>query len=127
SRIESEAIRRGTLVNDLLALARLDEGQGLRLTEVDLREIASDALGDLHALDPDRPTGLVGDTPVPVTADADRIRQVVTNLIGNVVQHTPAGTAVEIAVAADSGWARLEVRDHGPAGPPEAASRSAAR
>lgn len=123
SRIESEAIRMGTLVNDLLALARLDERQGLRLTEVDLREIASDALGDLHALDPDRPTELVGDTAVPVIADADRIRQVVTNLIGNVVQHTPAGTAVEIAVAAESGWARLEVRDHGPGVPPEAASR----
>lgn len=123
SRIESEAIRMGTLVNDLLALARLDEGQGLRLSQVDLTTIAADALGDLRALDPDRPTELIGGAPVWVTADADRIRQVVTNLIGNVAGHTPAGTAVEIATAAEAGWARIEVRDHGPGVPPEDADR----
>ena len=123
SRIESEAIRMSTLVNDLLALARLDEGQGLRLGPVDLRSIAADAIGDLRALDPDRPTELLAAEEVWVTADGDRIRQVVTNLIGNVVQHTPAGTAVEVAVAADAGWARIEVRDHGPGVPEEEAAR----
>ena len=53
--------------------------------------------------------------PVVVRADRDRISQVVANLMGNVLQHTPAGTAVELAVGVvEPGWAQLEVRDHGP-------------
>lgn len=123
-RIESEAIRMSTLVNDLLALARLDEGkQELRLTWVNLTAIARDALDDLRALDSTRPSEVIADDEVWVEADADRIRQVVTNLIGNAIQHTPEGTAVEIAVGAPQGWAALEVRDHGPGVPPEAADR----
>lgn len=123
-RIESEAIRMSTLVNDLLALARLDEGtQELRLSRVNLTAIAQDALDDLRALDSTRPGEVIADGPVWVEADADRIRQVVTNLIGNAIQHTPPGTAVEIAVGTPSGWAALEVRDHGPGVPPEAADR----
>ncbi|SEE93345.1 two-component system, OmpR family, sensor kinase [Ruania alba] len=118
-RIENEAIRMGSLVNDLLALARLDEGRDLRLTEVDLTAIANDAVGDLGALDPSRPTDLVAPGPVLVQGDADRLRQVVTNLIGNVVQHTPQGTPVELRTYADGHDAVLEVVDHGP-GVPEA-------
>lgn len=128
SRIENEASRMGGLVNDLLALARLDEGRGLRLVDVDLVSIASDGVADLGALDPSRETRLVADAPVHVRADADRIRQVVTNLVGNTVQHTPPGTAVELAVrnetAADgSAWAAIEVIDHGPGIAPEDSAR----
>lgn len=117
ARIENEASRMGGLVADLLALARLDEGRGLRLGEVDLTALASDGVADLRALDPTREARLTADGPVPVRADGDRIRQVVTNLVGNTVQHTPSGTPVEIAVGPDvdaPGWAVLEVRDHGP-------------
>jgi len=123
-RIESEAIRMSTLVNDLLALARLDEGrQELRIGRVNLTAIAHDALDDLRALDSTRPSDVLADGDVWVDADGDRIRQVVTNLIGNAIQHTPEGTAVEIAVGSPPGWAALEVRDHGPGVPPEAADR----
>lgn len=123
-RIENEATRMGGLVNDLLALARLDEGRGLRLVDVDLTSIASDGVADLGALDPSRETRLVADGPVHVRADADRIRQVVTNLVGNTVQHTPPGTAVEVAVRPEeapdgSAWAAIEVIDHGPGIAPE--------
>lgn len=114
ARIESEATRMGVLVNDLLALARLDEGRGLQLGDVDLVAIARDAVADLRALDPSRRTELQAEAPVTIHADGDKIRQVVTNLVGNTVQHTPPGTAVEIAVRASEGWATLEVRDHGP-------------
>jgi two-component system OmpR family sensor kinase len=126
-RIETEAKRMGNLVEDLLQLARLDEGRPLVLSQVDLAAVARDAVADLGALAPDRPAAVVpldqddaaagtGDVgAVPVTADADRVRQVVANLVGNVVQHTPAGTPVEIAVGVpEPGWALLEVRDHGP-------------
>lgn len=123
-RIENEATRMGGLVNDLLALARLDEGRGLRLAEVDLTGIAADGVADLRALDPTREARLVADGPVLVRADADRIRQVVTNLVGNAVQHTPPGTAVELAVRTEpAGWAALEVRDHGPGIAPEDSAR----
>ncbi|HXR68967.1 MAG TPA: sensor histidine kinase, partial [Dermatophilaceae bacterium] len=69
-------------------------------------------------LDPTRHVrllGLSGDIePTPIDGDEARLRQVVTNLVGNAVNHTPAGTDVEIAVGVDgAGRARLEVRDHG--------------
>lgn len=116
ARIESEATRMGGLVNDLLALARLDEGRGLRLGDVDLVAVASDGIADLRALDPTREAQVVADGSVRIRADGDRVRQVVTNLIGNTVQHTPEGSPVEVVVRTepDGAWAVLEVRDHGP-------------
>lgn len=131
-RIESEASRMGSLVEDLLQLARLDEGRPLTLTEVDLTAIARDAASDLHAQAPDRPVAVVPLTgeadhevpPVTVRGDADRIRQVVANLLGNVLRHTPPESGVEVAVGhVEPGWAQLEVRDHGPGIPEEDATR----
>ncbi|GAB2471192.1 HAMP domain-containing sensor histidine kinase [Promicromonospora xylanilytica] len=123
-RIEDAARRMGTLVNDLLVLARLDEGRPIAREDVDLAALARDSAQDLHALDPTRevvvvplddPAGQAPDTLV-VEGDGDRLRQVLTNLIGNVARHTPAGTPAEIAlgVREESGVAVLEVRDHGP-------------
>ncbi|MFD2027815.1 sensor histidine kinase [Promicromonospora aerolata] len=127
ARIEDAARRMGTLVNDLLVLARLDEGRPIARENVDLAALAKDSAQDLHALDPTRdvavvplaagadgPQGQAPDTLV-VEGDRDRLRQVVTNLIGNVARHTPAGTPVEIALGTrPDGVAVLEVRDHGP-------------
>lgn len=134
NRIESEAKRMGVLVEDLLQLARLDEGRPLELTELDLRSVARDAVTDLAALAPDRAARVVplDDGPeepraeVLAVADDARLHQVVTNLVGNVLQHTPAGTPVEIAVGyhpTEPEWAILQVRDHGPGIPPEDAQR----
>ncbi|WP_225220083.1 sensor histidine kinase [Oerskovia merdavium] len=136
-RIEDSATRMGTLVNDLLALARLDEGRPIRHEPVNLAALARDSAGDLHALDPTRPVRVVGlgggaaDAPSELTVigDEDRLRQVLANLIGNVSQHTPAGTPVEIALGTgapqEGGGADvavLEVRDHGPGITPEQAA-----
>jgi two-component system OmpR family sensor kinase len=126
-RIEDAARRMGTLVNDLLVLARLDEGRPIAREDVDLVALARDSVQDLHALDPTRevvlvplgadaeangPEGQVPDKLV-VEGDSDRLRQVITNLIGNVARHTPAGTPAEIAlgVRRTDGVAVLEVRD----------------
>lgn len=132
-RIEDSATRMGTLVEDLLHLARLDAGRSLRSEPVDLAVLATDAAADLRALDPARPVQVVPVVPggslggAVTRGDEDRLRQVVANLVGNVVQHTPAGTPVEVAVgrcAVDGGaHAVLEVRDHGPGIPPEHVDR----
>jgi len=128
-RIEGSATRMGGLVEDLLLLARLDEGRPVAHEPVDLTVLAADAVSDLHALDPDRQARLVpllpggNGGPVVVTGDDSRLRQVVANLVGNVVRHTPPGTPVEIAVGTVDGTAVLEVRDHGPGIDPAHAAR----
>ncbi|QTE29835.1 sensor histidine kinase [Pengzhenrongella sicca] len=132
-RIESSATRMGRLVEDLLHLARLDDGRPMRAEQVDLTVLVADAVSDLHALDVGRPIRLeplVPGTPVArcvVVGDEDRLRQVLSNLTGNVAQHTPRGTAVEIAVGRTGEGAAeravLEVRDHGPGISAEHAAR----
>jgi two-component system OmpR family sensor kinase len=130
-RIDREATRLTALTEDLLLLAQLDEAPAGQLdrTPMDLRTLAGDARHDLRALDPARPVSLTGPGgagppgPAPVDADEARLRQVVTNLVGNAVAHTPPGTPVRIGVGTVPGRAVLEVADEGPGLTAEQASR----
>lgn len=124
-RIEDEARRMGSLVENLLRLARLDENPDLDLAPVDLADALFDAAQDLRALDPERRVMVVtlSGLPLPVTphhavgvlGDEASLRQVILNLVGNANRHTPKGSPVEIAVGpTEAGTMLVEVRDHGP-------------
>jgi len=116
-RIEDQATRMGLLVEDLLMLARLDQQRPLDLEPVDLLTIASEAVQDARALEPDRPVQLVvadaGPPPV-VRGDETRLRQVVGNLMSNALTHTPPGTPITVSVRAEGGFGELSVADTGP-------------
>lgn len=117
--IEASSARMTVLVEDLLSLARLDEGRGIDLTQqVPLTSIVADATEDLHALDPERGirTGRLtlspsadgngaqfvftqGDLPqVTLSGDGSRLRQVVTNIVGNIHRYTPSDSPVEVSM-----------------------------
>lgn len=123
ARTEAEAIRMGGLVEDLLTLTRIDRGEVVEPGVVELEGIVSDAVDDFRVRHPEHP--LTADiTPVAVIGDADRLHQVVANLLTNAAVHTPAGTAVEVQVSAAGDRARLVVRDHGPGIEDEAAEKA---
>jgi len=114
--IEREAERMGLLVDDLLLLARLDEGRPLLRDQVHLDDVAREAVETARALEPGRSLSLDVE-PVVVTGDHDRLRQIVDNLLANVREHTPAGTAASVSVHVVDGHAVLEVADEGPGMP----------
>ncbi|HXC78731.1 MAG TPA: ATP-binding protein [Candidatus Acidoferrum sp.] len=113
-RIEQEAIRMTGLVDDLLVLARLDQGRPLAKEAVDLRAIANDAVADARVVAPQREISLSANGPVVVTGDDTRLRQVIGNLMRNALVHTPQQTAIDVSVATDDGLGRMSVADHGP-------------
>jgi len=124
ARIEGEAGRMGELVEDLLLLARLDQGRPLASEPVDLVGLARDAVADARAVEPDRPITMEApDQPVTVLGDERPLRQVIGNLLANVRSHTPAGSAVDVSVRSEGGRALLEVADQGPGVPPELGDR----
>ena len=127
-RIESEAKRMGSMVEDLLMLARLDEQRPLQLKPVDLQLLAHDAVVDTRASSGDRAitlTGLDGASPTaaPVQGDEAKLRQVIGNLVGNALRYTPEGSPIELAVGVrktpTGSVSVIEIRDHGPGIPEE--------
>ncbi len=122
--IQHEAARMGVLVEDLLLLAQFDEGRPLDRQPVDLSSAAAEAVRAARAVPRGHTFSLVaaGD-PVVVSADSARLRQVIDNLLGNALQHTPPGTAVTVAVDSVTGYGQLTVADDGPGLAAEQASR----
>ncbi len=123
SRIEKEAARMGDLVGDLAVLAREGERPQPVPYRVDLAAVAAEVVADAKTIDATRPIELLAPVEVPVAADDARLEQLVHNLIGNALAHTPAGTPVEVGVAVQGGQAVLQVRDRGPGMSPDQASR----
>ncbi len=119
-RVESEAKRMTTLVEDLLLLARLDAGRPLAHEPVDLVPLVVHAVSDAHAAGPEHRWHLdLPEEPVLVEGDEARLHQVVANLLGNARTHTPPGTDVTVGIRRDGGSAVLTVADTGPGIPAE--------
>ena len=112
--IKSEATRMGTLVDDLLWLAKLDHERPLDHEAVDLAALARQAATGVGVAHPGRDVAVVAGDPVVVVGDRHRLRQVLDNLLVNAVTHTPAAAAIEVRVGAEGGTAVLVVHDEGP-------------
>jgi two-component system OmpR family sensor kinase len=111
--ITRESERMSLLVDDLLLLARLDEGRPLEREPVDLAAVVREAVDAARVVEPGRPIELSVE-PTTLTGDEDRMRQVLDNLLANARAHTPAGTPVSVELRDDDGHATLTVVDHGP-------------
>jgi len=121
-RIERSSTRMRRIVDDLALLARVDVGLPLHLEETDLLVLVSEAVDDAHVVDPDRVVTLENTTGagrVLVLCDGERVAQVIRNLVGNAMQHTPSTAGVDVRVGVDGSVVRLEVADHGPGIAPE--------
>ena len=122
-RTEQEAIRMGSLVEDLLHLARLDQGRPLDRSPVDLAVLARDAVLDAQAVSPDRAITVDAAAPVVVLGDEARLRQIVANLVGNALVHAP-DAPIAVRAAVEDGWGVLEVADEGPGMAPADAAKA---
>ena len=123
-RTEAEARRMADLVDDLLLLARLDQGRPLERGAVDLGVLAIDAAGDARAVAPDRAIHADTREGVVVQGDEHRLRQVVANLVRNALVHTPATATVTVTARAEGDRAAIAVVDDGPGMPPEQVERA---
>ena len=111
--ITRESERMTELVEDLLLLARLDEGRPLEREPLQLERVVDEAVETARTVDPDRPITMELE-PARVVGDRARLRQVVDNLLGNVRAHTPAGSPVDVRVTRSNGSVVVAVADSGP-------------
>jgi two-component system OmpR family sensor kinase len=116
--IKREAERMSVLVDDLLLLARLDEGRPLERERVSLDELVGEAVETAVTVDPEREIAFEA-VPAPIYGDRMRLRQIVDNLLANVRAHTPAGAPAQVRVRRENGSALVEVEDSGPGMTPE--------
>jgi two-component system OmpR family sensor kinase len=121
ARVESESIRMTELVEDLLLLARLDEGRSLESKPVDLTGLLANSVSDAHAAGPDHEWAVkLADEPVVVVGDERRLQQVVSNLLTNARVHTPEGSRIVVSLSVEKttdkapAKAIITVSDNGP-------------
>ena len=114
-RIQAQSLRMTRLVEDLLLLARLDEGQELAYGTVDLVQLALESLADAQPTGPGHHWSIeVPEEPVIIVGDAGRLHQVAANLLANARTHTPDGTTITLRVSQEGDAGVLTVHDDGP-------------
>ena len=114
-RIESESKRMGSLVEDLLLLARLDQSRQMKSEPVNLSKLVLDAVESARAAGPSYPVNFnESDDEIYALGDNDRIHQVVANLLANARTHTPVGTKIDVSVIQSEDGVRIRIADNGP-------------
>ena len=121
NRIESQTARMSRLVEDLLLLARLDEGKQPVFEAVDLSEMLAESTFDMQVAAPNhRWTLNIPDDPVEVRGDRNQLQQVISNLLSNARKHTAEGTHVTASLGfAEGGFAEIRISDDGEGIDPE--------
>ena len=113
-RIEKESIRMGSLVEDLLLLARMDEARPHSLEPVDLTHLIKESVASALAAGPDHPIALEVPADLYVLGDNKRIHQALGNLLANARTHTPSGTSIKVSAATSDLETTVAVEDSGP-------------
>jgi len=114
-RIENESKRMGSLVEDLLLLARLDQSRQMKSEPVNLSKLVSDAVESARAAGPNQPVNFnKSDDEIYALGDNDRIHQVVANLLANARTHTPVGTKIDVSIIQGEDGVRIRIADNGP-------------
>ncbi|MES5820538.1 ATP-binding protein [Streptomyces sp. RG80] len=116
-RVAAQSSRMTGLVEDLLLLARLDEGRPLRSEEVNLATLVAEAVWDARAAGGAHDWRLalrLDGGRAAVVGDPARLTQVLANLLANARQHTPPGTGITVVVEATDTHCVVRVQDDGP-------------
>jgi two-component system, OmpR family, sensor kinase len=114
-RIEDESKRMGSLIEDLLLLARLDQSREMVMKPVNLVNLVDSAVISARAAGANHPVTFVKPgEEIFALGDESRIHQVVANLLANARTHTPAGTEIEVSLSQSADGVRISVSDNGP-------------
>lgn len=113
-RIEKESIRMGSLVEDLLLLARMDEARPLALEPVDLSHLIDECVASAQAAGPEHPITVQTVEDLYVLGDNKRIHQALANLLANARTHTPNGVQIKVIAASEEKEITVSVKDNGP-------------
>jgi two-component system, OmpR family, sensor kinase len=122
ARIESEGTRMSRLVDDLLTLARSDQGSAPHREAVDVADILDEAVNGARAAYPQRRIDVSAPAGVDVFGDRDQLLRVVRNLITNAAVHTRPDGPISVTARRDGGDVELRIVDAGPGLPPEEAA-----
>ncbi len=115
TRIEGESVRMGSLVEDLLLLARLDHLREMDMEPVNLGEVVDAAVASALVLGPEHKVSFTPPADeVFILGDQSRIHQVIANLLANARVHTPAGSQIEISIVESTDGVKVIVSDNGP-------------
>jgi two-component system OmpR family sensor kinase len=111
--IEGEAARMSRLVADLLLLARVDAGVHLDQKPVEMDTLLLDIYRQARVMSDGIDVYLGHEDQAVVLGDADRLRQLLLNLVDNALKYTPAGGRVTLSLHNEGQWVRIEVGDTG--------------